>query len=147
MVGRGAEMRNNLRRLVALALFAIALTGAAMAQTYSHVVRADIPFNFYAGSKLLSAGTYTFSINNQNHNVIIGNARNYDCFLLGSPNDGSNNGVTLLTFQSNGEGTYVLRKLRGEGFGLSFNTSKGSSSLAVDQRADHQQTVVAELLK
>jgi hypothetical protein len=148
MVGRGAEMRNNLRRLVALALFAIALTGAATAQTYSHVVRADIPFNFYAGSKLLTAGTYTFSINIQDHNVMIGNARkDYNFFLLGSPNDALNNGITLLTFRSNGEGAYVLQKLRGDDFGLSFNTGKGRSYRAMDQRADPQQTVVAKLLR
>ena len=140
-------MRDNLRRLVALALFAIALTGAAMAQTYSHVVRADIPFNFYAGSKLLPAGTYTFSINNQILMVRIGDARINNCILLGLPNDGSDNGITLLTFQSNGEGAYVLRKLQGQDFGLSFNTSKRLSFLAADRRADFHQTVVAELLK
>ena len=141
-------MRNNLRRLVALALFAIALTGAATAQNYSHVVRADIPFNFYAGSKLLPAGTYTFAFNDQNYNVLISDARkNYDSFLLGSPHDGSNNGITFLTFESNGEGTYVLRKVQGEDFGLSFNGSKRLSTQAANRPADPQQTVVAELLR
>ncbi len=140
-------MRNNLRRLVALALFAVALTGAAMAQDYSHVVRANIPFKFYAGSKLLPAGTYTFSINNQNLNVMIGDARKNDCFLLGSPNEESNNRATLLTFQRNDEDTYVLRKLQGEGFSLSFNNSKGQSSRAASRPVHPQQTVVAGLLK
>ena len=55
-------MKEQLRKLVALALFVLALSVAVLAQDLSPKVPANIPFNFYAGSKMLPAGTYIVAV-------------------------------------------------------------------------------------
>ena len=74
-------MKNYLSKLVALALFAMALTGATLAQDGTHAVRANIPFSFYAGREMLPAGEYTISINMEDHLVIIGQKSDRKEFL------------------------------------------------------------------
>ena len=141
-------MKNNLCKVVALALFTMALGGAALAQDYAHKVRADIPFSFYAGTKLMPAGTYTFATNVANYNVEIGqSAKGPESFLQGSPYDGSNNGLAVLTFRTNGAGAYALQKVQAEDFGVSFNADKVLSRFAANRPADATTTVIAQLLK
>jgi hypothetical protein len=148
MVGRGDDMKNNFCRLVALALFTMALGGAALAQDYENKVRADIPFNFYAGNKLLPAGNYTFATDIASHRVEIDqSAKGFGSFLQGSPNDGLKSGAALLTFRTNGAGAYALQKVQVEDFGVSFNADKVLSNLAANSPANATQTVVARLVK
>jgi hypothetical protein len=147
-MGRGDEMKNNFCKMVALALFTFALGGAALAQDYEHKLRADIPFSFYAGNQLMPAGSYTFATNLATHNVEIGQSgKGSESFLQGSPNDGSNNGVAILTFRGDGTGTYALQKVQGRDFGVSFNADKVLSHLAAARPADATRTVIAQLLK
>jgi hypothetical protein len=141
-------MKNNFCRLVALALFTMALGGAALAQDYGHEVRADIPFNFYAGDKLMPAGNYTFATDLASHTVEIGQtAKGSGSFLHGSPYDGSNNGTALLTFRTNGDGAYALEKVQEDDFGVSFNVDKVLSHLAANSPAEATRTVVAQLVR
>ena len=141
-------MKEHYRRLVALALFVLALNAAALAQDFGPKVRAQIPFSFYAGGKALPAGSYTFSINRQNSNVAIFQSNTgIGTFLLGSPHDGSNTGRALLTFHASDEDVYVLQRLEGPDFGLSFNAVKAVSRMAQDMTANATQVVVAELVK
>ena len=141
-------MKEHYRRLVALALFVLALNAAALAQDFGPKVRAQVPFNFYAGGKVMPAGNYTFAINRQNHTIAITQYdKGIEAFLLGSPHDGSINGLTKLTFRANDEDVYVLQKLEGPDFGLSFNAGKAVSRLAQDSPATATQVVLAELVK
>ena len=55
-------MKQRFRKLVPLALFVLALSVAVLAQDLSPKVPANIPFNFYAGSKMLPAGTYIVAV-------------------------------------------------------------------------------------
>ena len=90
-------MKNYLSKLVALALLAMALTGAALAQSSTHAVRANIPFSFYAGRQVLPAGEYTISINMEDHMAIIGQkATGRSSFLPGLPDDTSRDERTVL---------------------------------------------------
>ena len=52
-------MNTNYRKLVALASIVLALSGLVLANDFTPKVRASIPFDFYAGGKMLPAGTYT----------------------------------------------------------------------------------------
>ena len=141
-------MKNNLCRLIALALFTTVLGGAALAQDYGHKVRADIPFSFYAGNKLMPAGNYTFATNTLNDNVEIGQSeKGPESFLQGAPNDSLNNGLALLTFQTNGAGASALQKVQGDDFGVSFNADKVLSHLAANSPADATRTVIAQLIR
>src|SRR6516162_6926326 len=120
-MGRGADMKENFRTLATLMLFALALNAAALAQDFEQYVRAKIPFSFYAGGQVMPAGDYTFAINRQNRTIaIFQNDKGIGSFLLGSPNDGSDNGRTLLTFRGNAEDIYVLQRLQGPEFGINF---------------------------
>ena len=139
----------NLPKIVALAFFAVALTGVALAQDNAHMVRANIPFSFYAGSKLLPPGIYTLAVNRENHNVAIfqSNSTGIGTFLLASPSDGSNDRRSVLIFRTDGVSTYVLQQLRGPDVGLGFNTEKGLSHLAEDRQNNATQVVIAQVGK
>jgi hypothetical protein len=148
MVGRGEYMKKNLCRLRALMLFTLALSAATFAQDFGHTVRANIPFNFYAGGKVMPAGQYTLTYSRQNFNIAIyEKEKGFGTFLLGSPNDGTNDDRTLLVFRADDENIYVLQKFQGRDFGLSFSAGKRLSHLVEDRPANATQTVVAELVK
>lgn len=141
-------MRQHFRKLLALTLLALALNVATFAQGFGQKVRANIPFSFYAGGKVMPAGDYTFTINQQSRNILIYESdKGIGAFLLGLPHDGSNNERTLLTFRANDKDVYVLQRLRGPDFGLSFGGGKQRSHLADDRPANATYTVVAKLVK
>jgi hypothetical protein len=133
-------MKTYLGKLMALALVAMALSGAAFAQS---AVRANIPFSFSAGGRVLPAGEYTISVNPLNHVVLIGQkATGKSSFLIGAPDDSSRDERTVLIFKS-GEGeVYALRELRGPDLGVSFNTKESRSTMKV-QNQSNEVTVIA----
>jgi len=139
-------VKENYRKLVVLALAVLALTGASLAQDFSTKVRAQIPFSFYAGGKILPAGDYTLAVNRGSNNVaIFQKDTGVGTFLLGSPHDASRNGLSLLTFRANSEGTYVLQKIEGPELGISFVSDKALSHLALDGPADSKEVVIAAI--
>ena len=141
-------MKKNFRRLMALTLFTLALSTATFAQDFGQKVRANIPFSFYAGGKVMPAGNYTFTINRENFNIAIYEKnKGIGSFLLGSPHDGSKDERTLLTFRTNDEDVYVLQKLEGPEFGLSFSGGKQLSHLVEDRPSNDTRTIVAQLVR
>lgn len=141
-------MKANLRKLAALVLFMVALSGMALAQGYEHDVRAKIPFNFYAGGKLHPAGTYTFAINVLSHNVaMVSRDKNAGLFFRGVPEDGSKNGVPLLTFRTKGGDVYVLQEIQWADFGASFDVKKVLADIGENGSVDGTTTVLAGLIR
>ena len=139
-------MKKIFRSLLALALLSLALHAVTFAQDFSPKVRAHIPFAFYAGAKSLPAGDYTLAINRQTRNVAIFEyGKGIAMFLLGFPNDASNNGVVRLTFQRNNDGVYSLGKVQGPDLGVSFPVAD-ASSLRVDGQPDNETRVVVAQL-
>jgi hypothetical protein len=139
-------VKGNYRKLVALTLFVLALSGAILAQDFSPKVRANIPFNFYANGNKLPAGTYTIAVNRVGNNVaIFQKYSGVGTFLIGSPHDGSRNGLSQLTFRTDGEGTYVLETIEGPDLGLSFASRQALSHVALDQPAHGTEVVVIAL--
>ena len=138
-------MKEHFRKLVALALFALALSGAALAQDFSPKVRANIPFDFYAGSKLLPAGTYIVAVDQVSHHVAVLQKASggVGTFLLPSQIDDVYNGPSLLSFRSYSKGTYVLEKIQGPDLGLSFSTEKALSHVALNQPANGTTVIAA----
>ena len=134
-----------LGKLVTLALFAVALTGAALAQEGSHMVRADIPFSFYAGGRVLPAGEYTISVNLENRLVLIRQkATGTGVLLMGGPDDGSRDDRSVLTFKLVDGEVYALRELQEPGIGVTFSSKASQSNLRVQNREDKSVTVIAE---
>jgi hypothetical protein len=139
-------VKKNHRKFVVLAVFVLALTGASLAQDFSPKLRANIPFSFYAGGKMLPAGNYTLAIHRGSNNVaIFQKDTGVGTFLLGSPRDGSINGRSLLTFRANSEGTYVLQKVVGPDLGISFVSDRTLSQLALNGSADSKEVVIAAI--
>ena len=139
-------MKEIYRKLVVPALFVLALASAALAQDFSTKVRAHIPFSFYAGSKMLPAGNYTLAVNRGSDNVAIFQSDSgIGTFLIGSPHDASRNGISLLTFRANSEGTYVLQKIEGPDLGISFVSDKALSRLALDSPASSREVIIAAI--
>jgi hypothetical protein len=138
-------MKKYFGKLVALALFAVALTGAALAQDIAQMVRADIPFNFYAGGQLMPAGEYTISINPENRMVTITQkATGRGSFLLGHADEVSGDGRTVLTFKLVDGEVYALRELRGPDLGVSFNAKRPERAMNVQNQKGESVTVIAE---
>lgn len=133
-------MKNNFCKLAALALFAVALTGAALAQD---LVRANIPIDFYAGGKLLPAGEYTISVNMLAHEIAIEQIASTS-FVLGSPDDGSRDNRTVLTFKLIAGHGYELRELQAPNFGLSFKATSPQASMRAKNQGSQTVTVIAE---
>ena len=120
--------------------------GASLAQDFSPKLRANIPFKFYAGGKMLPAGNYTLAVHVGSNNVAIFHKdTGIGTFLLGSPRDGSNNGRALLTFRANSEGTYVLQKIQGPDLGISFVSDNALSHVALNGSADSGEVVIAAI--
>ena len=112
-------------KLVALALFAAVLTGTALAQDSPHVVRANIPFNFYADGHSMPAGEYTILVNLENHLVTIEQKATGARFRLLSPaDDSSRDHRTVLTFRLVAGEVYALHELQGPDLGVT-STQKG----------------------
>ncbi len=125
-------MRNYSRKFLALALFAVALSGAAVAQDITHTVRANIPFDFYAGGKLMPAGEYTVSISREQQVATLGQRdTGHSSFLSGFVDDDSRNPSNVLVFQLAGD-TYALSELKGPEGSMSFKV-KAPQLLAAHQ--------------
>lgn len=138
-------MKNNLRKLTVLALFALALTGAALAEDSAHMVRAKIPVDFYVGNKLLPAGEYAVTVNMTDHIVTIAQkATGHKAFLLGSADDSSRDERVVLTFKLVGGDAYALRELQGPDIGLSFAAKAPKTSMKAQNQRAETVTVIAE---
>ena len=139
-------MKENYRKVVVLALFALALSGAALAQDFSPKVRADIPFNFYAGGKVLPAGRYTIAVNRENnHLALVQKDTGTGMFLTGSVNDGSRNGRSFLIFRADSEGIYVLQQVEGPDLGFNIVGSKTHSVVALHGPDNNSEVVEVAL--
>jgi hypothetical protein len=138
-------MNNYLRKLMALAFFAVALMGAALAQDTARMVRANIPFSFYAGDQLMPAGEYTIAVNVEDHLVAIGQAASgHRSFLLGSSDDDSRDNRTVLTFKLVAGDVYALRELQGPDLGLSFSSKAPQAAMSAQNQGKESVTIIAE---
>ncbi len=132
------------RKIVALMLFTLSLSGAVWAQSFDHKVRAEVPFSFYAGNKVLPAGSYTFGFNIENHYLmILNNQDGGGALLMGSPDTAGKNGPSVLVFRTNGEGVFALEGLKATDFALSFQARKTLARFATNHTMDSTTTVTA----
>lgn len=135
-------MRKNIRRFVALSCFAIALSGAALAQDLPKaVVRANIPFDFYAGNQKLPAGEYTLKVGVDRRITLRNQESGMTCFLLSMPADEAAGSKASLIFDEVA-GAYLLYSLEDSNVSVNFYESK--TLLA---RANDRSTVMVALAR
>ncbi len=137
-----------MRRITAIALFAAAgILGAANALAQDCAVRANVPFDFTVGSKLLPAGSYT--ITRANNNVIDINNWDKGTSAISSsyPNSYQASNVhPVLVFDKYG-GEYFLREVRGglSGMNVDLPLSKSEERLRKSEAlaANNSQVLIA----
>ncbi len=138
-------MKQHLFKLAALAFFAATLTAAAVAQDDATMFRANIPVDFYVGDKLMPAGEYQISVDLREHELAIEEkATGHTSFLLGSPDDGSRDDRTVLTFKLVAGDVYALRELQAPDLGLSFRAKAPQITAKAQNHGKETITVVAE---
>ena len=137
-------MKKTVCTMAALMLFTLALNGFVWAQSFDHKVRADIPFSFYAGDKMLPAGSYTFRFDSENHSLVIANNQNGGgALLIGTADSVGKRGASVLVFRTDGEGVYALQSLTGYDFALSFRADKTLARLAAVRAPNRATTITA----
>src|SRR5438270_11065808 len=125
--------------LVMVLSLPILVTQAAHAEA-DQTIRADIPFDFYAGRQQMPAGTYDFKLDSGSGNVQITDEARHGMFLLGTDNDGNRVSNPSLVFDHLGDG-YFLRTIETSGGNITFSVKNAEKRLALNASAS--EVVVA----
>lgn len=122
--------------LPAVALGVLLSISSAFAQV-DRSEKADIPFDFYAGSQHMPAGTYNIGIDAENDIIAISdNSGKHTVLLVGSPNDAANNNDSELVFDHSGD-SYSLRQVDSDAINLAFSQNKAKKAEATQTAQVH----------
>jgi hypothetical protein len=121
-------------KFIIFSVFALVLSLGSVSSAYAEideVEQAAVPFDFYAGSTKMPAGTYNIGLDAQNDTIKVSDASGrHAVILLGSPADGTG-AKTQLVFDRSGD-TYLLREIDNNVRSLSVSEDK----LAKDSGAE-----------
>ena len=132
-------MKSHSRHLMIVAVIAISLTGMSFAQQFAYRVVTNIPYDFYVGDQLFSAGDYSFAVNYGDRAVTITNQANgHSSVVLASPiefaspgYDNRNKGA-VVELVSVGD-RYVLSDLQTRTNGVSFSRGTFPRTMATNE--------------
>lgn len=132
-------MKHISRNLVVLTVFAMALTGLALAQQFAYRVAASVPYDFNVGDQHFTAGNYLFVVNNGDHAVTI---KNQDTgrssvalaspVVYASPGYDMRNSSPIVQLNSV-SGNYVLSAIQVRDEGVSFPGAGSNRWLAKNE--------------
>src|ERR1700747_1418103 len=115
-------MKLKLITFFAVLVFAVSggIVGVAHAQD-DETVKANIPFDFYAGKQKMPAGSYRIGINLGTELIsFTDESGKHKIFLIGTSGD-IGNGKSLLVFKHSGD-VYALEELKSDAFSWVFQT-------------------------
>jgi hypothetical protein len=113
-------MKVKLITLFAVLVFAsVGIVGLAHAQD-DETVRANIPFDFYAGKQRMPAGSYRIGINPETDVLSFTDESGHRMFLMGTVADEAD-GRSLLVF-THSENAYALEELKSDAYDWVFQT-------------------------
>ena len=114
-------MKFKLFALFAVLVFAsVGIVGSAHAQD-DETVRANIPFDFYAGKQKMPAGSYSIGIDLRTELIsFTDESGKHKIFLMGIPDDDVD-GKSLLVF-THSRDVYAIEALRSDAFKWVFQT-------------------------
>jgi hypothetical protein len=141
-------MKHISRYLVVLAVFAMALTGVALAQQFAYRIAASVPYDFNIGAQHFAAGNYLFVVNYGDHAVTIHNqATGKSSVALATPIVYASPGYDMrdkgpIVQLDSVSGQYVLSAIQVRDEGVSFPISRSSGALAEN---DGTVTIAAAL--
>jgi hypothetical protein len=143
-----SAMKIHARHLMMLAVIATSLTGMSFAQQFTYRVVANVPYDFYVGDQLYSAGDYLFAVNYGDRAVTITTQANgHSSVVKASPVEYASPGYdrrdkgTVVELASVGD-HYVLSDLQMRTNGVSF--PMGANTRAVAKK-EGVVTLVASL--
>jgi len=127
-------MKSKLALFLATVLF-LPILGLEVAHAQSdHTVKADIPFDFYAGTQKLPAGTYSLRFDIGNNNVQITDDARHGMFLMSTDiNEGKDSNPALL-FDHSGD-NYFLKTIETSDVDINFSVTNAEKKLASNASA------------
>ena len=132
-------MKTRFRYVMMLAAVAILLTGMSSAQEFAYRVASNVPYDFYVGDQLFSAGNYTFAVNYGDRTVTITNQVNgHSSVVLATPVEYASPGYDrrdkgiVVELMSVGD-RYVLSDVQTRTNGVSFLKGSYPSTLAKNE--------------
>ena len=132
-------MKTHFRYVMMLAALAISLTGMSFAQQFAYRVATNVPYDFYVGDQLFSAGNYTFAVNYGDREVTITNQANrHSSVVLATPIEYASPGYdrrdkgVVVELVSVGN-RYVLSDVQARSNGMSFSNGSYPSTLAKNE--------------
>ena len=127
-------MKSKLTIVFAAVLFATTIGLESSHAQVDQVVKADVPFDFYAGKQKMPAGSYTLSFDFGSNNVEIMDGDGHGMFLLRSGIDNNKSPGAALLFDKLGD-TYFLKTLETSDVDITFSISNAEKKLAVNTSA------------
>jgi len=107
--------------LLSVLVFAfVGIVGFAHAED-DETVKANIPFDFYAGKQKMPAGSYRIGIDLETEMISVSDeSGKHKIFLIGTSGD-EGNGQSLLVFKHSGD-VYALEELKSDAYNWVFQT-------------------------
>src|SRR5262249_17863513 len=119
--------------------------GVQLAQAQSdETIRCDVPFDFYAGTQSLPAGTYYLKFDLGSTNVQISDESSHSMFLMKTDFDDSKSSIPALLFDHAGN-NYFLRAIQTRDGDINFAVKNAEQRLAMN--ASPTPVVVAANLR
>jgi hypothetical protein len=113
-------MKLNLIALFSVLVFAsVRIVGVAHAQDHE-TIKANIPFDFYAGKQKMPAGNYSIGINLETDVISFTDESGHRMFLMGTVAEEAD-GRSLLVF-THSENAYALEELKSDAYDWVFQT-------------------------
>jgi hypothetical protein len=137
-------MIKHFAHFIAVAGLVVLLAGPAIAQNdeIGPAARANIPFDFYAGTASFPAGTYTFDLDPVAHVVTIEpEAAGRATYLVGMPATPVQSGKALLTFEKVGD-KYKLEELQSDVGGVEFSAAQAGAAGSYEVHDDMKAATI-----
>ena len=132
-------MKSKLITFFAVLVFAsVGIVGVAHAQD-DETVKANIPFDFYAGKQRMLAGSYRIGINLETDVISFTDESGHRIFLIGTVAE-QTDGRSLLVF-THSENAYALEELKSDTYDWVFQTRVPEP--AMESRSTLSQVEVA----
>jgi len=137
-------MRSKFALFFAVVLFVSAVEIEIGHAQDDQAVKADVPFDFYAGNQKMSAGAYFLKFDFGVNNVEIMDADGHGMFLLRSDIEDTKTRTAALVFDHLGD-SYFLKTLEAPGVEINFAVKDAEKKLALN--ASPTPVVVAANLR
>lgn len=127
-------MKSKVTLVFSAIIFATTIGMESSHAQVDEFVKANVPFDFYAGKQKMPAGSYTLKFDFESDNVQIMDADGHGMFLLRREIDNHKFSAAALLFDKLGD-TYFLKTLETSDVDITFSISDAEKRLAANTSA------------